>query len=170
MRLSVGAAGEVDLVSGDEFRDGLSRLGTMLAPSPKDRSIRKQVVASTRTAASGGSLLDFGGPPSGTLWVPLWITVIGADDHTAFASAQVAVYVGGEAMVLPPVANLLVPASSATAVPYNQQLSSKDTIYAHFGDSVFALVYGGAGDSPISGVLRVREVHPSNIEELNFLE
>jgi hypothetical protein len=170
MRLSLGAAGEVDLVSSDEFHEGIGGLRKLIAPTPKDRSIRKNIPVSTRTAASGGTLLDFGGPPSGTLWVPLWITVIGADDHTAFASATVAVYVGGEAMVLPPLGNLLIPASAATAVPYNQQISSKDTIYAHFGDSVFALVYGGAGDSPVAGVLRVREVHPSNIEELNFLE
>ena len=167
---SISAGFDVELATKDDLENGLNGLGRRLAPKPEDRSLRKTLAWSGRTAAAGGTLIDFGGPPSGCLWVPLWITVTGGDDHTAVANGQVAVYVGGEALVTPPLGMLLIPASTATSVPFNQQLGGKDTVYAHFGDSVFALVYGTAGDVAVSGVLRVREVHPSNVEELNFLE
>jgi hypothetical protein len=170
MRLSIGAAGEVDLVSTEEFQEGIGGLRRMLSPTSRDRSIRRTIPRSITTSSNGSGVMNFGGPPSGAIWYPLWITVVGPDDHTSYAGHQVAVYVGGEAMVQAPLANLLIPASTATGVPFERKLSSRDGICAHFGDNVFVLFYGDAEAAPFVGVLRVREVHPSNIEELNFLE
>jgi hypothetical protein len=160
---------EIDLLGKEDFDGGLKLLGDRLAPRPADRSLRKTVARAVTMPGSGPALLDFGGPPSGTLWVPLWITLAGADDHTSVANSQFAVYLGGQATTNPSTANLWIPGGTAPQIPANLPTGGKDTVYAHFGDNVFVLVYGVAGDTQLQGVLRYREVHPSNIEELNIL-
>ena len=92
----------------------------------------------------------------------------GADDHTSLTTSQFAIYLGGEASPTPMPGNLWIPGGGGR-LPTNVALGGKDSVNCHFGDSVFALIYGVAGDTALNGILRVREIHPSNIGELNLL-
>jgi hypothetical protein len=167
VHFEAGAEGDIDLLSGPEYREGVNRL----IAGRQDRSLRRPAMQSGTMPSSGGLLLDLGGPPSGTLWVPLVITVTGGDDHTTVANSSVALYMGGEATLnpMPLLSNLLIPATTATILPYWQQLGGKDALYLNQGDNLFCIVYGAASGTNITAVARIREVHPSFLEELNTL-
>lgn len=168
--LSLGADVEVDILSSQEYlsdqRQFRHRLKRALS---KDNSIHKTIPIAAQFA-SDPCILDFGDPPAGTMWVPLWITVVGATDSQVVANATCAVYFGGDSGNLS-LSNLLIPATTAnTPIPFNAQIGGKDAIYGHFGDHFVVAVHGAvAAGQNIVGILRVREVHPAAMEELNTL-
>lgn len=169
MRVAFNLGAEADLLSKDEFDSGMTSLASALRPNPKDRSIRRFGIDSGVMPATGPLLLNLGGPPANTLWIPLLIVVTGGDDHTAVAASQLAVYFGGEPSLTPPLQALLIPGSTAPMIPYWQQIGGKDAIYGHYGDSLFVLVYGAAAGTNIAATARVREVSPASLEELDLL-
>lgn len=152
----------VGIAIGNEIRAGFSSLANTLDEGRN--SVRKTLSASGIMPASGALLLGFDGPAYGSLWCPVWVTVYGGDDHTAVANSSVAVYVGGTCSLTPSYSNLVVPATTATLIPWYYKFG-KDTLYAETGDSVYLLVYGAAAGSQIGAALRVREVRPSYSEE-----
>lgn len=168
--ISLGADAEIDILSSGEFNSQTDELKRLLKDNRSgDRSIHKTIPQSAEFA-SDPLILDFGCAPAGTMWVPLWITLCGITDSQVVANATCAVYFGGDVASLS-LANLLLPASpTLTPIPFNQQLGGKDAIYGHFGDHFIVVVHGAvAANQPIIGILRVREVHPAAVEELNTL-
>lgn len=145
---------------------GISHLGDRITDliRPEANTIHRTIPSSGIMPASGGLVLEFAsGPPYGAIWYPVWITVFGPDDRTAVANSSVAVYAGGEEYA-PSLANLLIPATTATVLPWFYRIG-KDTIPILTGDDVFAVVYGAAAGTQIGAVLRVREVRPSALAE-----
>lgn len=173
MKAQIVLGGEIDVLSKSEFDEGMKRFDSLLRPNPKDRSIRRIEPASGQMPAAGPLVLDFGGPPAGAMWVPIWVTVTGADDRTSVANSQWALYFGGEAPSVasqpPSLANLLIPAGTAPQIPGFQQIGGKDAVYGHFGDHLYLMVYGPVAGTPIIATARIREVHPASFEELNLL-
>lgn len=158
-----------DIVTGEEMKAGLDGLySRMRRDGTKDRAIRRIEPQSGVMPSSGPLLLSFGGPPTGALWAPQWVTVTGSDDRTVVAAGTWALYFGGLATLNPMLGNLLVPANGST-IPGFQPVGGKDTVYGHEGDELFVLVYGAAAGTNIAAIARIREVHPSNVEELNVL-
>lgn len=168
-RVSFQLGAEADLVSKDEFDAGIGSLSNLLRPSPKDRSLRRNTMDSGVMPAAGPLLLNLGGAPAGSLWVPLTIVVTGADDHTVVAASQLAVYFGGQPSLNPMLSQLLIPGATAPMIPYWQQIGGKDAIYGHFGDSLFVLVYGVAAGTNLQAAARIREIQPASLEEIDLL-
>lgn len=170
--LMIGAS--ADIVSGDELKASEERvIGALRRPAPR-QAIRRRRMASAVMPAAGPLVLDLDGPPADSMWSLIHVVITGADDHTAVAGASAALYVGGEppainagnvANWLPPLGDLLQP---GIAVP-GYWAFSKETVYAHFGDSVFVVVYGAAAGTNLSAVARVHEWHPDGKEELSRL-
>jgi hypothetical protein len=165
MKFSIDGGVEVDILSGDEYRDGIQRL----LKGGKDRSIRTTAFASGNMPSSGSLLLNFGGPQTGTMWVPLAVTFGGPDDHTVVANSTAAIYMGGQASANPSLGYLLIPGNAANTIPHWVQIGGKDSLYMHFGDHIYALIYGAAAGTNITATLRYRMVVPSQVEELNML-
>lgn len=168
--ISLGAEAEVDILSSGEFHTQHDELKRILKAnrSSEDMSVHKTIPISAQWV-SDPLELDFGDAPAGCMWIPLWLTVCGATDTQVLAGTTTAVYFGGDTSS-PSLANLLIPGTAATQVPFNQQLGGKDAIYGHFGDHFMAFVHGApAVGQNIIGILRVREVHPAAVEELNTL-
>jgi hypothetical protein len=170
--MELEASAQISLTA-EEYRSGVDKITRHLK---RDHSNRQIIPQSGVMPTTGPLLLDFGRPPHGALWVPLWLTVSGGDDHTAVANSSVATYLGGQppnaatiGVAPPPLANLLIPATTATVIPYYVSISGKDAVYANQTDGVYCLVYGAAAGTNIVGVLRVREVHPACAEELCVL-
>lgn len=170
--LSVDAEAGIDFATKDDIRRGFSALGRRL--HSKDRSIRRSLQVAGQMPTAGPLLLDFGGPPTGTMWAPLIVGIVGSDDHTAVANGVWAVYAGGEAVLtpVPMLGNLLIPGNVTGAtdkIPGYVQPSGKEDVYLHYGDSLFVLVYGAAAATNLLAYAKVREIVPSNEEELNIL-
>lgn len=170
MKLEVEAEA---ILTTEEYHRGVDRIAKGLK---RDHSNRLTIPMSGVMPAAGPLLLDFGKPPNGALWVPLWLVVTGADDHTAVANSSVATYLGGQppnsptlASSPPPLMNLLIPATTATVIPYYVSISGKDAVYANQTDGVYCLVYGAAAGTNLTANLRVREIHPACAEELCVL-
>lgn len=178
MLISLGAGVEIDILSSEEHHNSMSELrkslNKTLSPDP---SIYKTVTA-TGTYSQDPTILDLGAAPSGAMWVPLWLVVIGPTDSTAVANSMTAVYFGGS---VDPVSsgsvssgtslsNLLIPASAATAIPWWTQLGGNDPLYGHAGDHLYCVIHGGiVFQTQITAIARVREVRPSAVAELNLL-
>lgn len=165
MEAEVAVSAEMGLTS-DTFEKGITSLKKHF---PRDPSIRKAIPRSGIMPTSGPLLLNFGSSPAGALWVPMYVTVSGPDDHTAVASGQYAVYFGGRGDTSPGLANLLVPATTNTAIPNWTVLSNKNALYGYFGDEFFILVYGATTGTIINAVARIREVHPASAEQARYL-
>jgi hypothetical protein len=175
VKLQLAGGMEVDILGGDEYTQGVDKICSMFH-TRKDRSNRPSLYASGVMPSSGPLLLNFGMPPVGTLWVPLWLVVTGPDDRTQVTSSSVATYLGGQAPSAatltanpPPLANLLIPGTAETILPYYRKISGRDAVYANATDGIYCLVYGAASGTNITATLRVREVHPADSEQVTII-
>lgn len=148
VRLALGS--EVDIVSGKEFDDGMSKLGSLLDKEPVRPNFFPKVAADNMPAA-GALTLMLGRPPTGRMWNLLGVTTFGADDATTTANAKVAVYCGDSSNAT--LAQLKIP---ALAVPVFQSVT-RSVLWCVDSEELFARVTGAAATSPIGVIVHVAE-------------
>lgn len=96
MEMTIQAGAKLDLASGEELSNGFEGIHAALSHEPKPIYLTKPQVFEPTTANGGAQivLLDFGSPPSGSIWQIRFVTTFGNDDSTVIASTVASLYCG----------------------------------------------------------------------------
>jgi hypothetical protein len=158
MGLELEASASIGVAIGDKL-DKLH--GLLSKEDPKPRIFQ---VPGSVTYQTSSPLIVMGRPPHGCLWNILTVTVTGADDHTAIASAYASLYVDSDSSNLG-LGQCVMP---GMAIPSFQAIS-KGTLWAHSSGNIVINLDGTGmtAGTNVQCLLTVAEWHVSEVTRVN---